>query len=184
MSEWGNPQQAGVDRYAYSYLAGILDGEGGININYSGPTRDCYRMRVYVVNTDLRLIKWLKSKFGGYIYRRKTKEGYKTKWEWYHYDDKSTELLKECMPYLIVKKEQAELAIAFRDTVNNEHKLSEETKSLRKSFHTQMKSLNKRSWDSEEAVQLQSTERKELIILASKLKDKYATVHSTSIAKV
>ena len=66
------------------YLAGIMDGEGTFNIGHHNKSSRHLNSRIYVVNTDERLINWLHTHFGGLIYSRNSKGNphWKTKFEW------------------------------------------------------------------------------------------------------
>lgn len=124
-----------------AYLAGIIDGEGTIYIGFD-KTRG-YHLRFYVVNTDKRLIDWLKTTFGGSVYSRKSLKNpnWRRKYEWINVNPE--DMLPEILPFLKIKKEQAMLAIKFRKTfVKKKHRLTEETKLLRAECYKQMKKLN------------------------------------------
>jgi hypothetical protein len=124
-------------------LAGIIDGEGTIGIYYS-KKQNIYRLKIYVVNTNKELITWIQDTFGGYVYSRESNKGWKTRYEW-HCKDISDDILKKVFPYLIVKKQQAKIAIAFRKTHQHHgHNLSPKLKELRKSLWVEVKKLNTR----------------------------------------
>jgi hypothetical protein len=96
-----------------AYLAGIIDGEGTV---YAQKIRGRFNVRIYVVSTDVRLVRWLEQNFGGLVYHRNspTHATWKTKWEWVVDKRETTRILELVLPYLIVKREQAELGIALR----------------------------------------------------------------------
>lgn len=97
-------------------LAAYIDGEGCISIEPVGVKRS-HRMQVAITNTDVRLVVWLKDTFGG-EYRAKGKTNSRRRiWYWYAGSALADELLKACLPYFIMKRDQAEIAIAFRRTV-------------------------------------------------------------------
>lgn len=93
-----------------AYLAGIIDGEGCIRL------AKCYsknagrlHIRITVANRSLKLVKWLKKKTGwkynihansGAFYWRVTSEG-------------ARKILKLILPYLVIKKAQAKLALTL-----------------------------------------------------------------------
>lgn len=105
-----------------SYLAGLIDGEGCFSAwKYWNDNRtDCqpyyqYSCRVTITNTSLALMKWLITNFGG-SYRcayPETKK-HKARYEWRPRGNRNTKLLiLAILPYLIIKKEQAELLLEF-----------------------------------------------------------------------
>lgn len=107
------------------YLAGIIDGEGYIGINksknYQG--KPLFKLRVVVCNTNTDLIKWLVDNFGGYITKKKTYSyKHKVSYNWKVNCDKAGDVLSLVLPYLIIKKRQAELAILYRELQINQIK--------------------------------------------------------------
>ena len=127
-------------------LAAYIDGEGYIAIERVGIKRS-HKMQVTITNTDVRLVVWLKDTFGG-EYRAKGKTNSRRRiWYWYAGSALADELLKACLPYFIMKRDQAEIAIAFRRTVVEVHaaanggrlKLTDEIMSVRHSLATQLK---------------------------------------------
>jgi len=93
-----------------AYLAGIIDGEGSI---YMRIVNNTVSPRLQVVNTDERLIDWLQSRYGGkrYVVTRMQRETHKPLHHWHLGAIASVPLLKMVLPYLVLKREQAELAI-------------------------------------------------------------------------
>lgn len=84
--------------------------------------------------------------FGGKAAPRKRKKG-KDVWEWKRWDDNAADVAFQLLPYLKVKRKQAELAMHFREYVK-EHKffggkvLTEEDKEQRELFAIKMSCLN------------------------------------------
>lgn len=108
----------------WAYLAGIFDGEGSVSISRTrlqtptGKTYWGYDCKVLISNTDPRLMKWLVSNFGGSFRPgnqknnavRATKPCFRWAMESY---PKQEKFLLAIIPYLIIKKEQALLALQF-----------------------------------------------------------------------
>jgi hypothetical protein len=124
------------DKAMYGYLAGIVDGEGTITICRSEndvlrkkeyPTKDGIRtceyrytgigfhVKVSVKNTDIRLMKWLQSRFGGEYYGSDNAKNptWKTSFVWHHAAKSKEEFILAILPYLIIKREQALVALDF-----------------------------------------------------------------------
>jgi hypothetical protein len=91
---------------AIHYLAGIIDGEGCFNI---GKCRTSYIPRILVVNTNKKLIKWLKRNFGGDINYStvKNKINWKGRYTWRICHKKALKLADRIYNYLQVKDKQA-----------------------------------------------------------------------------
>lgn len=100
------------------YLAGIMDGEGTFYIGQDNRNQKSFNTRLYVVNTDERLINWLHENFGGLIYSRTSVKNpqWKKKFEWISHKSQILPICEAIYPYLICKKEQAEIMIKFRNT--------------------------------------------------------------------
>ncbi len=136
----------------WARLAALIDGEGCIRIKAGksaevdrrNPRYDCW---VHVANTDLRLLHWCKTTFGGYVQpvnpgsdkRRPT-------FTWYVRQKQAEVVLRNCLEFLIVKRERAELALAFRETFKFETRrgVPKELLDSRESFRQSMKVLNMR----------------------------------------
>ena len=130
------------------YLAGIIDGEGTISITHL-KSRNEYRLRLLVTNTDRRLMDWLKTNFGGLLYRRQDNSGHgwKDKYEWIFLTPRDTiPLLKILSKALVIKKEQCLIAIKFLETATIFGKrIGEKGRMARKELYEKMKQLNHRA---------------------------------------
>jgi len=94
------------------YAAGFFDGEGCVNCS-SGRKNSPF-IRILVVNTNLEVLKVFQNFWGGDINKNyKPKEHWKQAYTWRLSHKSALKFLSDILPYLIVKKEQAELAIKF-----------------------------------------------------------------------
>lgn len=111
-----------VSETSFARLAAYIDGEGCINISGS-PRRGksavrTHEMKLTVTNTSLLLFDWIVSAFGGKVVLANSnynKPNTKVCWRWLINEIQSEEILRRCLPYFIVKQEQARVALAFRD---------------------------------------------------------------------
>lgn len=139
---WTNEQLA--------YFAGIIDGEGTIYIQQRNrPDAIDYFPRFQIVNTDHNLMDWIQKTFGGLLYtknRSKHNKKWRTQYEWYTTRKIIDVLLPLVIPYLIVKKPQAEIMLIFRQTFKKRInlKVSHEVQSIRDECRHKMQALNKR----------------------------------------
>lgn len=128
-----------------AYLAGIIDGEGTFYLA-KHPIQNKFFCRIYVVNTDEKLIKWLQENFGGLVYKRNSIKNphWKTKFEWVIDKCKIDPICHRILPYLVIKKEHAETMIKFRKTFTprKRERISEEKLSYRISLCKYMTQLN------------------------------------------
>lgn len=100
-------------------LAAYLDGEGYIGIASKDKGKHAHHLTVSVGNIDPRLTTWLLHTFGGTIRECKFKARVKRFWVWRVYGHQAAELLKQCLPYFIMKRDQAEVAIAFQGLIGS-----------------------------------------------------------------
>jgi hypothetical protein len=148
------PTDVQADAITSAYAAGFLDGEGNISIGKSCQARNreriYYSLNVCVANTNLQVLQRLQKTYGGTICKRKDyrhlnrKDGYRwrvTSWD-------AVAFLKELLPFLIVKRQQAELALQFQQTVRhtgNRWRLAPLPERLhRETLYEEMKKLNQR----------------------------------------
>lgn len=100
---------------AKAYIAGIIDGEGCIAITRSGTH---YNIRVVIKTTSEPLAKWLieSTGLGQRIQYRKDKR--KTErlpcFEWRVFSNQALSLLAAVYPYVVVKRQQAEIAMGHQ----------------------------------------------------------------------
>lgn len=75
-------------------------------------------LNLAISNTDVRLARWLKEVFGGAIYAGKR---LKTQWapcyHWYVTSRRAADVITGCAPFFIIKREQADVALAFQSTI-------------------------------------------------------------------
>ena len=141
------------ERCQWAYLAGIIDGEGSITISLqrrTGRPND-FQLRLAVKMMHEITIRSLKS-IAGVGRARKDKYGSRTLgkdvWEWVAVDRNAASVIRHCMLFLITKREQARVALAFHELQayprRRAHPLSPSNREKRKLFYTEMGKLNKK----------------------------------------
>lgn len=134
-------------------LAAYIDGEGTIYINRhrrSGKIKTMrYMLSVVVTNTSLPLLAWLQSTFGGSVYAKRFEryEGLSNRpcHTWHVNERQAEHILRCCLQYFIIKREQAVIGLAFRDLMNQGSKgtkLTSEVLQRRDALRTQIHLLN------------------------------------------
>lgn len=111
----------------WARLAAFLDGEGSISVAFAthkaprlASKRTQYEyIRLTIANTDPRLIQWLVTTFGGKIRERvyTRNDRWKPAYWWTSSCVRAAEILQGCLPYFILKRERAELALALQATM-------------------------------------------------------------------
>lgn len=109
----------------WGMLSAYIDGEGTISISYH-PVKDKphwtphYSLIVSVANSDPRLLVWCRQTFGGFIGNREKKKirvtSKKALFQWICHSEDAEWVLRGCLPYFKIKREQAEVGLAFRAT--------------------------------------------------------------------
>ena len=141
-----------LKKYSLAYTAGIVDGEGciaisrGINKKSDKPY---YQLQVSVSNSNLWLCEWLRMQYGGIISRddrrhiRLNSLSKNIVYKWFLWSTAAMNFLKLILPYLYLKKTQAELGIAFQERRVNKLRLTDEEKLLREADYIRMRELKK-----------------------------------------
>ena len=128
-----------------AYLAGLIDGEGTISCSVTTTSKGFLALhkQLSIFNTNLTLISWITTRFGGKVFSRKRsskwKEEHQVKWS----ADDGFVLLQKVLPYLVIKRKQAEIYMALHNT-KNVGGVSQETQDFRKKLVAELQELNKR----------------------------------------
>lgn len=130
------------------YLAAIVDGDGHIEINKSGKWK--YRIRLGVTNTSEALMDYLQATYGGNVHgpHKSKHKNHKDRFIWLCSTKEAIKLIKQIEPYLVIKYEQADLAIeAWGDTFKwdysrRKRKIPKFALDKREDYYQQMKKLN------------------------------------------
>jgi hypothetical protein len=138
----------------WARLAAYIDGEGCIRIDLQNPSkgnnftsRHMLELRVY--GCDLELILWCKNTFGGGNIKPVRKKNPKPHWKqehvWYIGGLNAETVLRNCLPFFIVKRKQAMVALALRE-LGGKHgqKVSPELYAKREVLRQEMKVLNQK----------------------------------------
>ena len=107
-----------------AYLAGIFDGEGTVGLYNS---RNRHESTVMITNTDPRLMLWIKDKIGYGCIATIRNSYHRRKHVVHHWRicnrPRVKDFLEAIIPYLIVKKDQAELLLSLWQLEGNKSKV-------------------------------------------------------------
>jgi hypothetical protein len=106
-----------MDNTELAYAAGILDGEGCITVARRGDKKG-FQLVVTVANTNLPVINWLQARWGGSVHRLNPDKRTirpRLAWHWVCASKKGSNFLQDVRPYMIIKGDQADNAIAFQN---------------------------------------------------------------------
>lgn len=106
-----------------AYAAGLFDGEGCIWIKRRaapGCCGDVYALTADVSQDDPRPLTWLAERWGGQARPRSVQlRANRIAHRWYASGPTAAAFLRDVLPYLIVKHEQAVLAVEFQERHKN-----------------------------------------------------------------
>jgi len=138
---------------SYTYFAGYLDGDGCF---YLGKTilkknnRVKYKSAVVVSSTDKGIIKSFQFEYGGFCHLKKLrKKGHRLIYQFVIHGEKALHLTKTVKPFLIEKKEEAQMFCNFIEKTSKTKKCSliAQLKEIKRSknliFEKDKKALNK-----------------------------------------
>jgi hypothetical protein len=139
----------------WARLAAFIDGEGTIYINKSKRQKENwsprYFLSVVITNTNPLLMNWLKTEFFGSVYIVKGGRSPLSKrmiMRWQLNERQAQTVLEHCLPYFVMKREQAEIGLAFmklRDqNCQGRRQVSPEVLALRESFRLQIHGANQK----------------------------------------
>lgn len=132
----------------WAYFAGIIDGEGCLSCTeyVLRGKKQGHQLHFSVRNTDVRLIDWLVTNFGGYVQvATQTNPRAKVGFLWSPKACSIILLLEQALPYLVLKKEQARLFIKFRKLMVTPGKpLTKANRKSRELIYKRMQKLNRR----------------------------------------
>ena len=131
----------------YAYIAGVIDSDGCIQACKNTTGFRHFRAELHVIQKNIAIIDFLYSRLGGSVnvVNRQHKSGLKNYIRWMITGIRMAEIIKGCLPYLVLKKEQGKLALELQSIVlpkGNGKKLSDEIIERRKYIAFKMKSLN------------------------------------------
>lgn len=132
-----------------AYLAGIFDGEGTIQIAClrRKNTPDYHTPQAFVSNSNLKLLNWIRKIFGGSIAigrSRNINRNWKPVHKIHFYNSIAPTIIKLIYPYLIIKKEHADIFLKFQSRLRRTHRLSKKERQFRKALYIKLRKLNNR----------------------------------------
>ncbi len=137
-----------MNRDSIIFFAGIFDGEGSLMIEIQSKNAvrkyDYFSLRLVITNTNKELIDWMATNFGGKISTRKKIVGRKTTYDWKLYSLKAANLIRQALPFFIVKRERSKIFLTFSETIGKTGwNIPKELRDYRQELYEQMKILNK-----------------------------------------
>lgn len=147
-ADWSSPAMR-------AYYAGLVDGEGYIGIRTvartssqaPGGRRVFYVMQVTVTNSCVDPLLIGQERWGGHV--RAAKGVNKPVWRWQLTSRNGADFLREIRPYLIIKREQADLALRLQKSINrlNRVALTPAELAFRADLQQQCRALNQRRYN-------------------------------------
>ncbi len=130
-----------------AWAAGFVDGEGCFHLQKIWPrpkVGDNWKPRIEVAQTDERPILKLQTMFGGRVLKLKRRANRRQVWRWDLCGVPVEKALRRLIPYLVVKKEQAEIVLEYCSIMSHDrgYRLTPECRELRSRLVTKL--LNER----------------------------------------
>ena len=126
------------------WAAGFFDGEGCIIIKRVHPGNR-HSVRIQVSQVNPAPIKILKELFGGHIsFQTPKNKDWSSQWKWEQDSKSAVETLVKLLPYLVVKRDVAELAIQFQNLKRKGVKTTPELLTLEQGFKDKISALNQK----------------------------------------
>ena len=150
--QWRSEEFAGFKPTIYDWcrMAAFIDGEGGVQVNpYSQrKNRGIVQCRVLVTNTNPALPIWLSATFGGnVVFRESGNPKWADRYTWSATAGRACWILFNCLPWMLLKKSQAELLLELQERIDQTRQgrnrtLSETERDYRVMIHEKVKLLN------------------------------------------
>lgn len=101
-----------------AYMAGLVDGEGTIMLYRR---RQYAALRLVVSNTNAAVLDWCATTMGvGDVqWKHRGNEKHRAAGMWSANSDAAEGIIAQMLPYLVIKRQQAELALDFRQRIRN-----------------------------------------------------------------
>lgn len=106
-----------------AYIAGLVDGEGSIGIYEYKSKYKNYGLNLVINMCDIEAIALVKEIYGGHLMTIPPKGNNRLQYRLKLGRKETYVCLMEILPYLRVKKKQAEIALKFKETVRGYNKL-------------------------------------------------------------
>lgn len=137
-----------------AYTAGMIDGEGSIQANTKkvrGAISRYWCLSVHVTSCYYPAIEWLRDQWDiGTITEYQGRDGRQKAYVWRVYSKNVERLLLRVLPYLIIKRELADLALEFRQYIQINHgkglpriRITPEIAAKRQSIGEKMRIINR-----------------------------------------
>ena len=117
-----------VNELKKAYYAGIIDGDGWVTIANGGNKKDSQiptqRMVVGLAQCWVPILVEIQKEYGGNIgrlNRNKKNPNHRDWFNWQVANLQAKRFIEDILPYLVIKKEQAELALKWQDIKSNRH---------------------------------------------------------------
>ena len=143
-----DPSYEDLPETTKAYLAGLVDGEGCILLTRK-KNGHSFDVRMTITNTNVDLLDWTYQHIGGLYYKRNWE--YKDHPTWkisstlVFTSQKARSILHALLPYLVIKKPQASLALSYFNLSGTQgNHISEKAINDRELIYLKMRELNKK----------------------------------------
>lgn len=132
-----------------AYIAGLVDGEGHIAINLRSGQWSGHQVVVKITNTNAAVLERIAVDYGATVGKPIARNGWKPVVNIHWSANRAVEFLRAIRPYLRIKAEIADVALAFAETIRRPdakaRAITAEEWAYREQLRLQIRTLNLRS---------------------------------------
>ena len=147
-----------MKRYSWKYLAGLVDGEGCIDVQLTSVSDKVYirpRLRVAMSNVALQLLQEIQANHGGSLCRRQHENPVwndATSWEAAGYKI-ACKFLRNIVNHLVLKKEQARFCLWMEEHIKGKHVSTQVRDAIREELKLMKRDPHRLSEKAQERIQ-------------------------------
>lgn len=141
-----------ISKTELAYIAGFFDGEGNVGLYHRNKNSNTLTLSVALYNTNPIPLMRCKELFGGCICSQKsqaaTEHDWRTEWAWRATTKKAEHFLRQVFKYLIIKKEEAAIALESRKISSRRGQTGPwaDTSKQKTEMANQLKALKRLTW--------------------------------------
>ena len=142
-----------TEEQTLAYLAGLFDGEGCIQIDciVNKGQHARYGLQLTLTNVDPQPLRLLREVFDGYVFSSQPRRpGHRKIWRWRIRSGGAAKCLRALLPFLVIKKVEAEIALRFRQAIDCRKRstasLSISELRLRERYKQEIEDQRKKQW--------------------------------------
>lgn len=144
-----------MKRVPWKYLAGLIDGEGCIDVRIDRKTYVSPRVRIGMAESAKHLLDMLHNSYGGQMHYREGGGNWQGAWTWQLSGYKACcKFLRNIVNHLILKKEQARFILWMENNIKGKHVSTEVRDAIREELKLMKRDPHRLSESAEKKISL------------------------------